>query len=274
MPSDKRPGQRVAQLRKVIGKSQSQFAAMVGVSKHTIISVENGRNQLSRKLAERIHAATGASLMPDGPPNFGWNKEYTVDQFNRWRHDYYPSNEATARKHFDVMKMWLRVIFLAAAKPGVAGNRDRLPAVRESFAEWLEEVRDKFKLENEIEEILPEETRDIGLSAYDISQLLKKPKEAKKTLAEEHDIDFRAIRNQLAKQAANSWLIVEDEYRAVWSPHHPFAVPVNTRKLIKAPKCWIRTLAPDWNLSNQLDLLTKPYEPHEKLFAVNLLKPV
>src|ERR1035441_8280186 len=66
MKRTKNPGQLVAKLRKVIGKSQTQFAAMIGVSKHTIISVENGRiKQLSKDLARRIQIATGAEILDE-----------------------------------------------------------------------------------------------------------------------------------------------------------------------------------------------------------------
>ena len=63
MKTRKDSGRLVAQIRKIIGKSQSQFAALVGVSKHTIISVENGRNELSKNLTRRIYIATGAQIL-------------------------------------------------------------------------------------------------------------------------------------------------------------------------------------------------------------------
>jgi DNA-binding XRE family transcriptional regulator len=63
MKSTKGAGHLVSELRKVIGKSQTQFAAMIGMSKDTVISVENERNRLSRNLAKRIEIATGADLL-------------------------------------------------------------------------------------------------------------------------------------------------------------------------------------------------------------------
>jgi transcriptional regulator with XRE-family HTH domain len=149
MKTRKNAGRLVAELRKIIGKSQTQFAAMIGVSKDTVISVENGRNQLSRNLAKRIQIATGADLLratPGNPLNF------TSHDCKRWRDKFNPSNEAAALKQFEEMKPWLKVVFLAAAKSGLAGNRDRLPAVCLSFREWLNETRQYFKLENEIED--------------------------------------------------------------------------------------------------------------------------
>jgi DNA-binding XRE family transcriptional regulator len=268
MRTRKHSGQLVAQLRKTIGKSQSQFAAMIGVSKHTIISVENGRNQLSENLARRIHEATGAHLRSDDPENLGWNRKYTADEFNQWRGKFYPSSEAAARKQFDESKMWLKVIFLAAAKSGLAGNRDRLPAVRISFIEWLEETRKNFKLEDEIEDILPEETREVSREGIDISWCLKNPKEAKEKLAE-HSINFNAFKKQVAQRSRNTWLIVEDEYRAVWSLNSPFGVVVDTRKLLPEAMCWIRTYDPTDTSGEQLRDLLRPREPHEPLLKLH-----
>jgi DNA-binding XRE family transcriptional regulator len=268
MKTPKPHASQIARLRKIINKSQVQFAAMIGVSKHTVISVENGRNQLTRKLARRIHEATGADLMSDDPDNLGWNRKYTAAEFNLWREKWYPSNEASARKRFDEMKKWLKIVFLAAARSGLAGNRDRLPAVSLSFIEWLEETREKFKLENQIEDVLPDETREVGLIAYTISNLLEDPKRAKDDLSE-HNIDFKTIKKRLKPYASNGCLIVEDERRAIWSPNSPFSVVVETRKLIPEATCWIRTFDPNDTSGKQLMELLRPREPHEVLLKLH-----
>ena len=49
-------------LRNILEKSQSQFAALIGVSLHTVVSIENNRNGVSQKMTGRIFAATGAVL--------------------------------------------------------------------------------------------------------------------------------------------------------------------------------------------------------------------
>src|ERR1039457_1366000 len=54
-------GQKIAESRHSTGMSQARFAAMLGVSKDTIISVENGRNRLSASLARRLRFATGGN---------------------------------------------------------------------------------------------------------------------------------------------------------------------------------------------------------------------
>jgi DNA-binding XRE family transcriptional regulator len=257
MKASKNAGRLVAELRKVIGKSQTQFATMIGVSKHTIISVENGRNQLSRKLAKRIEIATGADLLRSTLDN------YTLDQFNQWRTNYFPSNEASARKQFDEMKTWLKVVFLAAAKSGVAGNRDRLPAIRLSLAEWLDEARHNFKLEKEIEDILEDETHDLGHEALEVSDLLRNPAKAKEQLAE-HGIEFSRIKKQLKKCVGDVYLIIEDEFRMLWDPAGgPQGVLCKTRKLIPKAKYWFKSVPPGpYTISQIQKILFQPESRH------------
>src|SRR5450759_2103801 len=205
MKTREHSGRLVAELRHLIGKSQSHFAAMIGVSKHTIISVENGRNELSRNLAKRIQVATGASLLQNKLEN------YKRSNFDDWRIKFFPSTEASALEQFDRMQKYLKIVFLAASKPGVAGNRDQLPAVCLSLAEWLEQTRQNFKLAKQIDALMEDETRHINRSGFDISALLADHTEAKKKLAV-HGIDFSTIKNHLKKHAVDHWLLVEDEF--------------------------------------------------------------
>jgi DNA-binding XRE family transcriptional regulator len=252
MNARKNPDRLVAELRRVIGKSQAQFAAMIGVSKHTIISVENGRNQLSRNLVKRIQIATGADFSHAKLESPFQVAQYTHDDFNRWRKTYHQTSEASARKQFEEMQTWLKVIFLAAAKSGLAGNRDRLPALCLSLGEWLDQSAQNFKLFNEIEDVLEDETRDLSRHAISISHLLEGPDEAKKELAE-HGIDFSRIKRELKKHVFAGWLIIEDEYRSVWNPSGgPVGVLCKTRKHIPKAKYWIKTIAPGSSSFEQL----------------------
>jgi len=264
-------GRLVAQLRDLIGKSQSQFAAMVGVSKHTIISVENGRNKLSRNLAKRIQLATGANI---GDENFEFqvdgfvsasekaaqlspeavaflrrrhdgtgknDRAYTREDFEQWRKNFYPSNDRTARKRLEEMKLWLEVVFRAAAKPGVAGNRDRLPAVRQSLVEWLNETAENFKLEKEIDDILEAETHKVGEIGYSISSLTnpEQPKDIERVKEEfaSYGYDFAKISKRFSKAKPGDWIVLETEYRALWDPLDSSEhIPCDTRTLLQNPK--------------------------------------
>ena len=51
--------QSLWELRRVLGLTQGEFAAMIGASKDTVASWDAGRNRLSRSFARRIAFATG-----------------------------------------------------------------------------------------------------------------------------------------------------------------------------------------------------------------------
>lgn len=268
MKTYKNAGRLVAQIRDVIGKSQSQFAALIGVSKHTIISVENDRNQVTEKLARRIQLATGARISNNivrFEPVFnspaaeisnqltseankfirhrfdGTGKNdnlYTREDFDQWRANFYPSNDETARRVFDQIKIWVEYIFRAAAKSGVAGNRGRLPAVHQSLVEWLNDTLENFKLFDEVDTILEEETHAIGETAYSISAL-KDPKnreDFKKRFAEQ-GYDFDELKKHFKKASPGDMMVLETESRRVWYPFNGSeSVLCRNWKLLQEPK--------------------------------------
>jgi DNA-binding XRE family transcriptional regulator len=267
-------GKLVAQLRKVIQKSQSQFAAMIGVSKHTIISVENGRNKLSKNLARRIRIATGAKILEDKfefEPLFnlptdetagelspsivqflndrcdGVRKSgdaYTLDDFQQWRKNFYPSNEDAARKSFAKIKVWVEYVFRAAAKSGATGNRDRLPAVYQSLVEWLEETVDNFKLFGQVDDILEEEARGLGECAFNALSFTKpeNPKELenlKKQIAE-YGYDFNELKKYCKKAKVGDWIVLQTELRKLWDPFDGReSTPCANWKILKEQKYWL-----------------------------------
>jgi len=268
MKTHKNSGQLVAQLRKTIGKSQSQFAVLVGVSKYAIIAVENGRNKLSKSLARRIQIATGAKILDenirfepvsylpvaespgkltpeaakflrsrwDGTGKF--DDLYTRKDFEQWRANFFPSSDETARKSFDKIKQWVEFIFKAAAKPGVAGNRDRLPAVYQSLVEWLNETRENLKLEKEVDDILEQETHGIGEAAYSISYL-KKPDDPERVREEfaAYGYDFNEVKKHFKKAKPNDWIVLQTECRNLWEPFRGAEfIPCKTRTLLTKPK--------------------------------------
>src|ERR1035441_1439096 len=117
--------QKLKNLRALVDKSQSRFAAMIGESKHNIISVENKRNPLTPRLARKIYLATGANLHPDVMP---WvavpGENYTKEDFDEWRLNFFPSDDQTARQQFDRLKFWVELAFRAVVRSKVAQNRD------------------------------------------------------------------------------------------------------------------------------------------------------
>lgn len=264
MKTRQHPGKLVAQLRHIIGKSQSQFAAIIGYSKHAVISVENGRNQLTPKLVKQILFATGAEittqrirfspLLPSGytetfgkltpeadkfwrnRPN-GFDGEYTREDFDQWRANFFPSNDETAHRCYDAISVWLDFVLRAAAKPGKAGNRDRLPAVFKTLLDCLDETRKTFKLEPEIDALMEAETHRRSAAGFEIASLLESP--ADRQLLSEYGFDFNRLRSHFKNHHPDGWLIIETEVRRIWDWPYVVPVPLKSRKIVAKPRFWI-----------------------------------
>jgi transcriptional regulator with XRE-family HTH domain len=246
MPTKSADARRMIQLRRLIKKSQSQFAAMIGVSIHTVISVENGRNQLSENLARRIEIATGADLRrrhPDQVAAVGGGP-FTNAAFEAWRARF-SSDKHNAEGRFNEIKYWIELVLKAAAKPGRAGNRDRLPAVYMALTDWLAETRKAFKLEQEIDEVLEEEPHEIINVVYDFDDLTRDKKEfefvarmlettPKELLGKFHHYS-RGLKPKDQVQLHASY-----EMRRAWNPFTPGLVGAfdecKVKKLLPRPK--------------------------------------
>ena len=160
-----RHNQALRELRRIIAQSQTDFAAMVGVSKDAVASWEIGRSQISPPFARRIALATGveekALLRGRGPlttciPGAG-HPPFTAETFERHRSTYWGrSDEAAARQHLKHCVDTLGLLFLAAAQPSGGKRPCRLPAVVDSFIQWCERTREDFNLKEEIEAQLAE----------------------------------------------------------------------------------------------------------------------
>jgi DNA-binding XRE family transcriptional regulator len=184
----KSPNRTVAKLRNIIGKTQEQFALMLGVSKDTIVSVENGRNRLTPGLAYRIHVATGVNQLnllentgevwTGDRDRFGRGiKPYTKEDFERWRKSVYgpdpddpAARERAAEFHFDATKERIEVLLVAATRQGIKG-KDRFPAVMQSLEEWLNYVYCEFNLANEVDQLLRERTFDVVKDTFNVGFL-------------------------------------------------------------------------------------------------------
>ncbi len=77
------------ELRRHLGVSQAAFGQLIGVSPHTILSVENGRLKMSERLARRIEAVSGADAAElrkglDGRLINRRGRPYTRADFEAW----------------------------------------------------------------------------------------------------------------------------------------------------------------------------------------------
>ena len=235
MKPDMKQGRMVTQLRKIIGKSQSQFAAMLGVSKDTIISVENGRNQLSKSLAGKILISTGVSFTDNI-----WHKgleDYTKTDFDEFRKEFYSPYNETISGRLSEVQSGVGIALRAAAKPGVAGVKDRLPAVYFSLLEWLKDIRKNFKLGPEMDEIVEDETRFIKRECEFVGTLKVDVDQAKE-FADKVDLGHKALKKKLTNYRDRDLMMIKYEScDALFGHGRP-----KMAKLMQKPKYWFKKL--------------------------------
>jgi transcriptional regulator with XRE-family HTH domain len=158
-----KPNESIRELRKIIGRTQGEFAAMIGASKDSVASWETGRNRLSPQFARRISLVTGADEKPllrgkgklTAEQPFERSKPYTAEEFERHRKNHWGrTDEEAAQGHLEHCADTLELILMAAARPGRGKVKYRLPGVLDSFNQWCERTREDFKLEGQIKEQL------------------------------------------------------------------------------------------------------------------------
>ena len=168
-----RANEAIRELRKIIGRTQGAFAAMIGASKDAVASWEIGRNKLSAAFARRIAFATGAEeegllrgrrghLSYYEP--FAGHRPYTAGAFEHYRKSYWGrSDDEAAQQHLRHCADALGLLLLAAARPGGGKVRHRLPGVLDSFLQWCERTREDFKLDPQIQEQLEQRKEKLAV---------------------------------------------------------------------------------------------------------------
>jgi transcriptional regulator with XRE-family HTH domain len=149
----------VRYLRETLGQTQAQFASMLGVAKITVTCWETGRNRLEPRVAYKINAATGAEiddlLESKVPVRFYDGSPYSADSLRIWRAncgDYTRAAAAMAKTASED----LSALFQAGARPGRLGNKYRLPAIFESFMNWIQDAAKDFDLNPQVDALIKE----------------------------------------------------------------------------------------------------------------------
>jgi DNA-binding XRE family transcriptional regulator len=166
------PNKALKELRKIIGCTQGEFAAMIGASKDAVVSWEVGRNKLSESFARRIGLVTGAEAKPLlagkgrltclGPRRV--REPFTAETFERHSTTYWGrSDEAAVRQHFKNCADALKLLLVGASRAREK-IRYRLPAVLDSFIQWCERTREDFQLEQEIDAQLEQRCAKLVIS--------------------------------------------------------------------------------------------------------------
>jgi transcriptional regulator with XRE-family HTH domain len=164
------PNQAVRALRKTIGLTQAEFAAMIGVSKDAVVSWEIGRNELSATFARRIALVTGVdgrTLRLGISVPFSQAEdchEYTKADFERHQRTEWSGSDEAQAERLARCQDTLELLFRAAARPEGEPPRQRLPAVMDSFMQWCRSAREDFKLGPAIDEQLAQRRFRAGMT--------------------------------------------------------------------------------------------------------------
>jgi DNA-binding transcriptional regulator YiaG len=150
----KKPYHSIRALRTILGQTQAKFAVMIGASKDTVVSWENGRNPLSPPLARRIALVTGATeqtLMKTSGPLLtqyaGTHQCFTVETFHDYRKTFWGQTpEESVRLRLRPGADTLELLFVAASRAAAREGCSRLPALLDSFIQWCHQAREDFEL--------------------------------------------------------------------------------------------------------------------------------
>ena len=155
-------------LRRILGLTQGEFAATVGVSKDTVASWETGRNPVSASLARRMALVTGAderALANSELPLLTMNpnpqrQPYTMEAFKRHQKLFEGKTpEDNVRRRIGPCQDALALLFTAAVRYGSGAESGRLTGVLGSFSQWCRETAEYFELEPGIDAQLEERKR-------------------------------------------------------------------------------------------------------------------
>jgi len=152
-PTKKSP---IRQLRKIIGnKTQIGFARSLGISGSALKRIENQDLRLTRKIALRIFAETGANLekLLAGKLRTENGEKYTSEFYKKWKERWTNQNEAIAIDRAKALGWWTKILFRAS----VVGSRRRLWQVWRTVADAIEDCARDFDLRSQKENILAKE---------------------------------------------------------------------------------------------------------------------
>jgi transcriptional regulator with XRE-family HTH domain len=146
-------------LRRTIGKTQAQFAQMIGVQPITVNRIENGSlKKISPHLAVRIQVATGISITeltkgPRGKLIDSFGHTYSNETFSRWEKALKPASEEGAKEAAKKFHWWLEILLRAAARcRGGHGYNGAIAMLIQS----MEKIRRNFGLGKVVDTMLGE----------------------------------------------------------------------------------------------------------------------
>jgi transcriptional regulator with XRE-family HTH domain len=151
MPRKPKQSHPLREVRAVLGWTQPQLAAKLGIHETYVRKIELGSRPLTEELARRIEGLTGArsaeflkgragkALDYNGAP-------YSLKSFKLWSG--FLESQKCAEIFSDWITHWTRVLFLAA------GKKKCLKRAQAEIAAKLDEVAKSFRLRPEIDRCL------------------------------------------------------------------------------------------------------------------------
>ena len=135
-------------------KTQRAFAQTIGIKPGTLKRIENNDRRLTRKVAARIFAETGADiesllrgkLRPAYRAKF--EPEYTENFYRCWKEQHFQANEQIAREGTDSFAWWAGALLQASVR------KRRFWQVLQTLIETLDECCKNFGLTAHIDAIL------------------------------------------------------------------------------------------------------------------------
>ncbi len=159
MPRPVRVKSRIRDLRAIIGKTQREFALLIGISPIALNRIENGTLALSARVLNKIVTETGVDPRSitgraRALRTFREGKEYVPGYHNQWRESQLgPDKQTAAIQSAQKISMLVDILFRAS----VFGHRTKLWHVWSEVYECLDRCRVEFKLEQPIDEIFKKE---------------------------------------------------------------------------------------------------------------------
>ena len=170
-PKSLQPNRSIKTLRAVLEKTQQEFALLLGVSKDTVISWENGRLAVTAEKASRISFLTGAiandlrrgrgTVRADPAVESDWidrskpysPHDYTLQDYKTWTTRMNVPGKVVSVA-MGALTEYLLQCLCAAAQHDSTEARVKLPAICLRFVDEIMEVRDSFNLEARIQHML------------------------------------------------------------------------------------------------------------------------
>ena len=201
-PTEKHP---IRDLRKIIGKTQYDFAKTLGIYPGTLKRIENNNLKLSRKIAIRIQAETGINVerLLDGKLRDELGRKYTAEFYKEWKEVHFRQSEKIAKKTAAALAWWIKILLRAS----VVEYKRRLWQVVATLVQTIDECCSDFGLRGPVENILATykpvvKWNPAGRTPRELRQIFREQAREEKRYARIKNRPFRVSWHQSSAQSS------------------------------------------------------------------------